>query len=547
MPMRQLSGHDAGFLYTDTAQANANVSLLHIHDQSTAPGGVVRFKAILAQIERRLSAAPLFRQRLQRVPMGLDHPYWVDDPHFDLEYHVRHIALPKPGDWRQFCIQVSRIHARALDFDRPLWEAYVIEGLDSFLDLPEGSFALLFKSHLAAADLGHLGALSSLLYDTSANPGAPPPPEPWFAEPAPGRLGLVRRGLVNSATAPLRLARPLLRAATAVVPAAVALASEMLLRPQNLPATRFNSVVSPHRVFETRRFTEAEFDAIRALVPGATTDDAVAAVIGGALRRYLEDQGELPAGHSLAAIVPQPAAPLPAVPAPRPGRCRAARAAAVAPRAAASPLAWRHVRLGTDIADPLQRLQVLHVQALQGPDEVARALGSRALVEAGEQASAALLAWGRRLVVRAGARLGSRTPPANCTLAELPAPAQPMYLCGARLSYFSAILPISDGLGLAFAVTRYDGRVVISPTSCRELMPDPEAFAQYLRDSFQDYLALAQRPSPAPRPRPAVRRAKAAASARPAQALNGAAAPAVKAARPRASSAGRPRRASRPG
>ena len=204
MPMRQLSGHDAGFLYTDTAQANANVSLLHIHDQSTAPGGVVRFKAILAQIERRLSAAPLFRQRLQRVPMGLDHPYWVDDPHFDLEYHVRHIALPKPGDWRQFCIQVSRIHARALDFDRPLWEAYVIEGLDSFLDLPEGSFALLFKSHLAAADLGHLGALSSLLYDTSANPGAPPPPEPWFAEPAPGRLGLVRRGLVNSATAPLR-------------------------------------------------------------------------------------------------------------------------------------------------------------------------------------------------------------------------------------------------------------------------------------------------------------------------------------------------------
>ena len=234
----------------------------------------------------------------------------------------------------------------------------------------------------------------------------------------------------------------------------------------------------------------------------------------------------------LAAIVPQPAAPLPAVP---------------APRAAASPLAWRHVRLGTDIADPLQRLQVLHVQALQGPDEVARALGSRALVEAGEQASAALLAWGRRLVVRAGARLGSRTPPANCTLAELPAPAQPMYLCGARLSYFSAILPISDGLGLAFAVTRYDGRVVISPTSCRELMPDPEAFAQCLRDSFQDYLALAQRPSPAPRPRPAVRRAKAAASARPAQALNGAAAPAVKAARPRASSAGRPRRASRPG
>ncbi len=498
MPMRQLSGHDAGFLYTDTVQANANVSLLHIHDQRTAPGGVVRFKRILAHIEGRLSAAPLFRQRLQRVPLGLDHPYWVDDPSFDLEYHVRHIALPKPGDWRQFCIQVSRIHARALDLERPLWEAYVIEGLDSFLDLPPGSFALLFKTHLAAVNLQQLGALSSLLHDTQATPAAPTPPAPWFAESAPGMLGLVRRGLVHSITAPLRLARPLLRVATSVAPAAAALASEMLLRPQNLPATRFNAIVSPHRVFETRRFTEAEFERIRALVPGATVDDAVAAVIGGALRRYLDAQGELPPTHSLAAIIPETL----------PG--------AVA-ETEAGQLRWRHVRLGTDIADARQRLATLSAQALDAPDEVARLLGSPALAEAGEQASAALLAWGRRLVSRANARLGASTPPANCTLAHVPAPTQPMFLCGARLSYFSAILPITDGLGLAFAVTRYDGRLVISPTSCRELMPDPDVFAQHLRDSFQEYLALAPR------------------------------LPALTAARRRGSASGTARRASRPG
>ena len=482
MPLRQLSGHDAGFLYTDTTRANANVSLLHIHDQRTAPGGVVRFKSILAHIENRLGAAQLFRQRLQRVPLGLDHPYWVDDANFDLEYHVRHIALPKPGDWRQFCIQVSRIHARALDLDRPLWEAYVIEGLDSFLDLPPGSFALLFKTHLAAVALQDLGALSSLLYDTNAAPPKAPPPAPWFAAVAPGQLRLVRRGLLQSVTAPLRLARPLLRVATSVAPAAAALASDMLLRPQNLPATRFNAIVSPHRVFETRRFTEAEFDRIRALVPGATLDDAVAAVIGGALRRYLDAQGELPPTHSLAAIVPE--AP-----------CKGAPAQL---------LRWRHVRLGTDIADARQRLATLAAQALDVPDEVARLLGSPALAEVAEQASAMLLGWGRRLLGRANARLGASTPPANCTLAHVPAPPQPMFLCGARLSYFSAVLPITDGLGLAFAVTRYDGRLLISPTSCRELMPDPQAFAQCLRDSFQDYLALApEDPPPAPK---AVRR-----------------------------------------
>ncbi len=520
MTMRQLSGQDAGFLYTDTVFANANVSLLHIHDQSTAPGGVVRFKSVLAHIERRLATSPLFRQRLQRVPLGLDHPYWVDDAYFDLEYHVRHIALPKPGDWRQFCIQVSRLHARPLDLDRPLWEVYVIEGLDSFLDLPVGSFALQIKTHLAAVDLHRLAELSALLYDASATPPAPAPPEPWFADSPPGRLGMMGRSLASTVKAPLRLTRPLARAAASVAPAAAALASGMLLHPQSLPATRFNSVVSPHRVFETRRFTEAEFDAIRALVPGASVEDAVAAVCGGALRRYLDAQGELPVDHSLAAIVPvavPTGAPPPAKRPPTP--------------TAQAPVTWRHVPLGTDIADPLQRLASVYCHALAGPDEVAPALGVRALAEVGEQASAALRAWGRRLAGRAGARLGSRTPPANCSLSYLPAPPQPMFLCGARLSYFSAILPIVDGLGLAFAVTRYDGKLVISPTSCRELMPDPEVFALCLRDSFQEYLALARRSARAAA-KPRRPRAAGAAAPRPAT--------------PGASSAGTARRPARP-
>ena len=469
--MRQLSGHDAGFLYSDTARSNANLSLLHIFDQSTAPGARVRFKSVLAHIARRLQGAPLFRQRLLRVPMGLDRPYWIDDENFDLEHHVRHIALPKPGDWRQFCIQTSRIHARALDLDRPLWEVYVIEGLDGFLDLSPGSFALLLKTHLAAVELNQLSELTAMLLDRSAQPDPEGPPEPWFADSAPGLLSLAGHGLLQTATAPLRLVRPLLKVVTHLAPAAVALASEMLLRPENLPVTRFNSVVSPHRVFETRRFTEAEFDDIRRLVDGATIADAVLAVCGGGLRRYLDAQGELPAGHSLAAILPMP------VPATEVDGAR---------------LTWRHLRLGTDIADAVQRLAAIRTQADVVPDPVARLLGNRDLAELGEQASAALLAWSRRWVRRAGARLGSRTPPANCTITEVPAPDQPLFLCGARMTYYSAILPISDGLGLAYAITRYDGRVVISPTSCRELMPDPEVFALCLRDSFQEYLALAR-------------------------------------------------------
>ena len=518
--MGQLSAQAAALLHADTARANANVSLLHIFDQSSAPGGVVRFKTVLAQIEGRLNLAPLFRQRLQRLPgagLGLDRPHWVADPQFDLEYHVRHIALPKPGDWRQFCIQVARIHSRALDLERPLWEAYVIEGLDSFLDLPSGSFALLFKTHLAAVGLSQLGALSALLCDDPA--GGQGAGTAWLADAAPAGTGRLTRGLLKAAGTPLRLlglARPLAGMAARLAPAAMALANEALLRPGNLPATRFNAVVSPHRVFETRRFAEAEFAAICGLVKGARIDDAVLAVCGGALRRYLGANAELPAEHSLVAVVSS---------------------------AGSVDAAWRAMPLGTDIADPVKRLAMLAAFAAargaeRGADAAAAAAAPGATVGDGASAaSAAVLAWARR----AGFPSALWAPPANCSLSAITlldppaAAARQRSLCGARLTYFSAVLPISDGLGLAFAVSRCDGRIVVSPTSCRELLPDPEVFAQCLRDSFQEFLALAQ-------DRPVRVRAKPLAAAL-APAARRRAGPGVKSARPGASATGRPRRA----
>jgi hypothetical protein len=119
--MKQLTGHDASFLYMETPMQPMHVGAVMIYDQSTVPGGRVRFKDILGHVESRLHVADLFRKRIERVPMNLDHPWWVDDADFDVEYHVRHIALPKPGDWRQLCIQAARLHARPLDPTRPLW------------------------------------------------------------------------------------------------------------------------------------------------------------------------------------------------------------------------------------------------------------------------------------------------------------------------------------------------------------------------------------------------------------------------------------------
>jgi diacylglycerol O-acyltransferase / wax synthase len=480
--MKQLGEHDAAFLASDSAHANANVSLLHIYDQRTAPSGKLRFKTILAHIESRLAALPMFRRRLMPLPMGVDLPYWVDDEHFDLEYHVRHIALPKPGDWRQFCIQVSRLHARPLDLNRPLWEIYVIEGLDSLLDLPEGSFALLTKTHHAAYDLEHDGELTARLHDLSPAMGDVPPPEAWFPDSPPAVLPLMARGVLRNLVSPSRLAGPIARRLRKMAPNRLALAGGLLLQGDDMPLVRFNAVVSPHRVFETRRFDLEDFRRIRSLVRGATVHDVVLAVCGGALQRYLDAHDERPA-HSVLALAPLSVRSAGAARPPAPG---AANARAQGASDDEQGLSWLRVALGTDIDDPVERLRAIHRQTAAAV-ATQSAVGAREQAEHPRRGAAAMLGRTAKLVARALA--GEGAPLAACSVTNVPGPKGPMYLCGARMSYFSAMLPISDGLGLSLAVTSYDGRLVISPTSCRELMPDPERFAQDLRDSFQALLA----------------------------------------------------------
>jgi WS/DGAT/MGAT family acyltransferase len=464
--MRQLSNQDAVFLYSETARSNANVTLLHIYDQTTAPGGKVRFKSIMAHVENRLERVPILRQRLRQVPFGLDRPYWVEDVDFNLEYHVRHIALPKPGDWRQFCIQASRIHARPLDLNRPLWEMYVIEGLDSFSDLPQGSFAILLKIHHAAIDLERGDEITTMLHDLSPKSPPPEPPEPWFPVAPPGDFALLARALAHSVLFPMQQLRRMARAVATVVPAVASRLVTAVKQPEKIVATRFNTVVSPHRVFDTRRFPLDEFKAVRGLVDGATVNDAVLAVCGGGLRRYLELQGELP-------------------------ECGLNASAPLGVHASGShKLTWACVRLGTEIADPVARLAMIRKQTAASP-KMANAVSARELTDMARFAPGAAIAITSKTLAYASAKLGRWAPLANCTIVNVPGPTVPLYLKGARMTYFSAIMPISDGMGLVFSVTSYDDKIIVSFTSCYEQLPDPEVFAQCVRDSFQEYLAVA--------------------------------------------------------
>jgi WS/DGAT/MGAT family acyltransferase len=280
------------------------------------------------------------------------------------------------------------------------------------------------------------------------------------------------------------MGRPLTRSWTALRTIVSACACEFLGRPQEFPTTRFNTEVSPHRVFDTRRFALQDFKAIRGLAPGATINDVVLAVCAGALRRYLDLQGELP-DESLVAATPV-----------------AVRDQGEAPGQAG--YAWVRIELGTDIADPLQRLVAIQ-GASSSSTVMAQAVGARELTEVAQHAPSVAIAVTSKMLRAASARLGDWSPLANCAITNVPGPQLPLYLHGARLTYLSALLPIADGMGLAFSVTSYNQMMVVSFTACYQQLPDPEVLAQCLRDSFQEYLALA---------RPATRRKTVAAKPR---------------------------------
>ena len=184
--VQQLSWTDDMMLRAERPETPMQIQMLLIYDPATAPGGRVTYKGILEEIDARLHLAPTFRRRLTELPGGLHMPYWVDDPDFDLEYHVRHIALPQPGDWRQLCIQIARIHARQIDLRRPPWEMTVIEGLNSVPGVPQGAFAIGLKLHHSVVDGMESVELMAAMHDLTPDGPRPNPPEtPWEPGPLP--------------------------------------------------------------------------------------------------------------------------------------------------------------------------------------------------------------------------------------------------------------------------------------------------------------------------------------------------------------------------
>jgi WS/DGAT/MGAT family acyltransferase len=471
--MQQLSGLDASFIYSERAHAPMHITAITIYDPSTAPGGDVTFDHVLEHLQARLHLARAFRQRVVRVPADLGHPWWIEDAEFDLEYHVRQIALPRPGDWRQFCVQAARLHARPLDLSRPLWELCVVEGLDNIDGLKPGAFGLVLKVHHAAVDgVSGVEMITAIHSQTADIVDPPAPANPWKPEDEPSPLARSATAMLNAIRVPDRAVR-LVGHLTPGVGRALRTMRDLGDRPRAelAPGTRFSGPVTAHRVLDAESFPFAALKSIRALVPGATVNDVALAVIGGALRSYLRDHDELPA-NAMRAMTPVSV------------RVEAERADL------GNQVSAMIVNLATDIADPVDRLAAVH-RSTSASKQVTEAIGARNLTQLSQLAPGLLIGLGARLASRF-ARRGTAGL-VNTVVTNVPGPRHPLYFAGAQCLRIFGAGPIVDGMGIINIIGSYDDQFVLSFTACREMMPDPAHYAAALRSSFDELDDAARR------------------------------------------------------
>lgn len=473
--MKQLSGLDATFLHMETSSQFGHVSSLSIYERPS--GDYDPLSAWRLQIDRRLHLLEPLRRRLVEVPLGLDHPYWIEDPDFDLDFHVRHTAVPPPGGDEQLAELVARIIGRPLDRSRPLWETYVIEGLAG------NRFGVLTKIHHATVDGASGAELTVIMLDTSPDgDDVPPPDKPWEPEAVPSDMEVIARASANLIRKPgraLLLSARVLREFGEQTrnPALVMAARQWrnslrgplgrllnagrkrdeerdpppTLPVSGAPRTRFNSGITPHRKFAFRATSLSQVKDIKNAL-GATVNDVVMAACAGALRTYLEKRGELPA-EPLVSMIP------------------------VSIRTGDESEKWTNrvsgliALLPTNEPDPLQRVLKVH-EAMRASKELFNAIRAETLTDFAQFPSPALFTRAVRMATRWGVMARLAPTAGNLTISNVPGPREPLYAAGAKLLHYFPVSTIVDGQGLNITVQSYMDSLDWGLVACRELVPD---------------------------------------------------------------------------
>ncbi|MEV0398562.1 wax ester/triacylglycerol synthase family O-acyltransferase [Actinoallomurus sp. NPDC050550] len=476
--MRQLSALDAQFLNVESRGTVAHIAGLAILDPTGTPGGRLTLDDLMELMRRRIPMIRQFRWRLAEVPLGLDHPYWIEDPDFDLEYHVREIALPRPGDDRQLADQVARLHQRPLDRARPLWEMYLVQGLEG------GRIALYAKIHHALIDGVAAAQIVAALLDLEPEPRETGVVDDWRPERPPSAWSLLAGAAACAAVHPLRTTGGLLRAVPyldtfpvvgrvpgigAVTGALRTAARTGQVPPQadlNAPRTPFNGPITRNRRVAFGSLPLNEVKKVRHAL-GVSVNDVVMALCASALRRWLIDHDALP-DRPLVAAVP-------------------VSTRALDDDTHGNQVSAMFTPLPTHLADPRARVEAMRDTMTTAKQRLV-ATPERWLQELTAvvpPAFGGLTAW-------ALFRLApSAVPPINLVISNVAGPQFPLYLCRAEVLAYHPLSVVSDlSGGLNITVFSYNGNLDIGLTACREMVPDVWSLIGYFADALEELKGL---------------------------------------------------------
>jgi diacylglycerol O-acyltransferase len=457
--MQRLGPQDASFLYLETPTVHQHVGGLAILDPSTAPGGRLTYDDLVRVISSRLHLAPRFRQKVLFPPLAAARPVWVDDGNFDPSFHLRRAALPTPGGRRELVDFVQRVISRPLDRTKPLWEAYLIEGME------DGLMAILTKVHHAMVDGLAAIDLASAVFDFAPEPQILTPPA-WAPEPEPSRLELLEEALKEQVTHPVRGVLDLAQK-TLQTPARMARDVGDILEGLReivgggvlAPPSPFNQRVGPNRRFAMAEAPVQTFKDIKRAFSG-TVNDVVLATVAGALYRLLRHRKEPTRDRVLRAMVPVSV------------RTKTERSAM------GNRVSSIFVDLPVGPMGPKKRLALIRDKTGH-LKESNYAVGAEFLMNIGT--------WAPPTIHAMAARLAARTRVINLVVSNVPGPQVPMYIAGARLLAQYPIMPIAQNMGLSIAVTSLAGTMAFGLTADWDTLPDIEFLAQAIDESLIEF------------------------------------------------------------
>lgn len=471
--MHQFNPIDAALLLFESTRTPFHVSMTYVYDPSTCPGKRPTFEDIIEAVRISLPVAPPFRRKIVRVPLDVDYPYWVEDDDFDLDFHMRNLALPKPGNWKQFQTQVSRLVSRPLDLTRPPWEITIIEGLDAIEGLAPGCFALVLKIHHCAID-GTAGvAMLNALHTDSPRKKIRKQEDHWQPEAMPTNKWLLRHAWINSVRHPVAIARLLLSNARALLKAAVSdQKNDNDEDDLEVPVIRLNAPISAHRIFDDVRCSLDDMKRVRRTVEGATVNDVCISVVAESMRRYLDSKGELPK-QSLVIMVPI-----------------STRTPDQVDKAGGNLIALTRVSMHTDIEDPIERLEAITAETRQ-KKAMQKGVVMSVLLDVVHELPGALIGTTWRAITPLIAVGSSRFGVCNTMLSNVPGPQDPIYFLGAKNVLQTGTSPLMDGGGLMHCVGSYMGQMLFTFTACPDLLPDHDFYRDTLEQSIKHVISVA--------------------------------------------------------